>query len=56
MTATQKQIDYLLILVNRKQGTSYRYLSQARGELGLSSFQCQKLVKVTASRLIDQWK
>lgn len=35
--ASQKQLDYLLRLANKKYGTQASYLSQVRTELGLSS-------------------
>ncbi len=56
MTATEKQISYLLSLVSRVTGERYGYISQARKELGLSSFQVQKLSKTMASQLIEEWK
>lgn len=55
--ATDSQLDYMLTLANKVNGTSYRYLSQVRDVLGLSSFQLQRgITKPQASALIDQLK
>ena len=56
--ATDKQLDYLLTLANQVNGgTSFRYLSQVRGVLGLSSFQLERgITKPQASALIDDLK
>ena len=55
--ATDKQIDYLLALANRKFGTQARYLSQIRRELNLSTSKCSRgLSKAEASSLIDSLK
>jgi len=56
--ATNPQLDYLLMLANKLNGgTSFRYLSQVRDILGLSSFQLQRgITKAQASALIDDLK
>ena len=56
--ATDRQLDYLLTLANRLNGgTSFRYLSQVRDVLGLSSFQLERgITKPQASALIDGLK
>lgn len=55
--ATDKQIDYLLSLASKVSGQQYRYLSQARRVLGVSSSQLNRgLTKTEASALIDQMK
>lgn len=42
MSATTKQLDGILRRANELEGTSYAYLSQVRGVIGLSSFQLQR--------------
>lgn len=55
--ATQKQVDYILMLVNREHGTSHSHLSQARHVLGWSSSKCSRgLTKVEASAIIGRSK
>lgn len=56
-TATTKQIDFILSLVNQKHGTDHAHLSQARHELGLSSSKIGRgLSKVEASTIITELK
>lgn len=55
--ATDKQINFILTLVNTTHGTRHRHLSQARHVLGLSSSKCNRgLSKVEASAIIDTLK
>lgn len=55
--ATDKQIDYLLALANKKYGTRASHLSQLRRELNLSSSKCSRgLSKSEASAFITELK
>ena len=52
--ATDPQIDQILRLVNRRDGSRHNYLSQARRALGLSSSKINRgLSTVEASAIID---
>ena len=54
--ATDKQLDYLLSLINKSTGSNHKYFSQARHELGLSSRQADRVTKYEASSMIEEWK
>lgn len=52
--ATDKQVDGIIRRANQLEGTRFRYLSQVRGVIGLSSFQCQRgLTGPQASAIIE---
>lgn len=53
---TDKQAAYLLTLINRKAGKSYRFLSQVQEDgIGKQSSKVRGITKAEASTLIDQW-
>lgn len=57
MSATEKQIDYILALANQIEGTRSKYLSQVRGTIGVSSFKLQRgFTKAEASAIINDLK
>ena len=54
-TATSKQRDYLLSLVNAATGINYSHVSQASEELEMSKGQVSRMSKGQASALISRW-
>lgn len=54
---TKKQEDYLLILINRRYNTSYKYLSQVKEDgIGKRMNKVQRMSNVEVSALIDKYK
>ena len=57
MRMTTKQESYLLSLVNKVHGTSYRYLSQVNEDgIGRRAKKVRGIKKEEASQLIDEYK
>lgn len=54
---TDKQAAYLLSLINKATGSSYRFLSQvAEDGIGKRCNKVRGISSVEASSLIDEWK
>jgi hypothetical protein len=53
---TAKQEQFIVSLCNQLTGERYRFVSQHRNFLDLSSSKCQRLSKTEASAIIDELK
>lgn len=53
-SATEKQADYLLSLINRWEGRTWRFLSQVKGEYAMSSGTVSRMTRDECSAMIDQ--
>lgn len=54
--ATEKQIAFIVSMVNKINGTRFSHLSQVRNHINLSSSGCTRLTKTEASAIIDTLK
>lgn len=52
-TATEKQREYLLTLINKWERQSWRFLSQVKGEFAMSSGALGRMTRAECSAMID---